>query len=102
MIVYEVLPTWITSRKLNGKDYHQLKKAVQMFLTGRDKQGHLFDNPIKSDEAGSKKGVRDDAQTIRMLWDSIKSHIMDLLPAWTQVKTWEYLKLIEFEKTIDV
>lgn len=47
-----------------------------MFLTGRGKQGHLFDNAPKSGQAGSKELVRDGAQTISMLWNFMEPQVM--------------------------
>lgn len=37
--------------------------------SGRDKQGHLFNNPPKSEEAGSTKWVGNDTQFVVILWD---------------------------------
>lgn len=95
-MVFEILPSQISSTKLSGKEnYQQWKKGVQIFLTGRGKQRHLIDNPPKSDETVYKEWVCNDVKSVHILWNSMESYIMDPVTHLDKTKEmWEYLNLL--------
>ena len=70
-------PVQLTTRKLNGKNYQQWSTAVQMALTGYEKEDHLFEDGPPPVDPGFRKWMAVDAHIVSLLWNSMEPNIAD-------------------------
>ena len=91
----------ITSQKLNGKNFLQRSKSVELVIRGRGKLGYLIGAAIKPEDGDPQCEVWDANNSIVMSWlvNSIIENIHNTCLYFTIAKElWDYLHLAYFDR----
>ena len=65
----------ITSIKLNDSNYVLWAKAVQVYLTAREKEQYILDDPPAAGKPEYKNWKTNNSKVMTWLWNSMEPHI---------------------------
>ena len=93
-VISTMLPSQITTWKLNGQNYLQWAKAVKVYLIGQDMHKHLTKHP-PTNQTKLDMWVQKDAQLVSLLWNSMEPNVTDICTHLDTCKEiWDYVKLL--------
>ena len=90
----KVLPP-LTNRKLNGSNFIQWSRAVNLAFTGLGFDDYLTEIAPTTDAKAIKQWKQMDAQIVALLWNSMEPNVADMCGhLGTCKEIWEYTQLL--------